>query len=380
MARQAWTALVHRTGWTPPTRAEVATVAKAALAAAAAWALAVAVTGVSDPVLAPLAALICVRVSADASVRVALQRSAAVVLGVLLAVAIGDAIGLNTLTVGLLTGASLAVALLLLRLQRQAANQVPVSALVVMAALASHHGTEAWQRAVDTVIGAGVGAAVSLALPVSRAVDARETFDRLGTALGDALGAMSAGLRDPWGAKQTAAWRRRARMARDRLVPDAKEAVGSGWRNARWNIRDRSHRAELSRYEEALPRLERVAIGVSSIARGLDDDASAAHGHDQLPGSGQLPPMPAMASLLGTLADLVRAFTGAVVGRGTAGSVDRAFQQVNVDREPCERAASRRARADDVAVDQPVIEWMTYATVLVQVDRIVEDLRDPLPP
>ncbi|MBV8236792.1 MAG: FUSC family protein, partial [Acidimicrobiia bacterium] len=150
MARQAWTALVHRTGWTPPTRAEVATVAKAAVAAAVAWALAVAVTGVSDPVLAPLAALICVRVSADASVRVALQRSAAVVLGVLLAVAIGDAIGLNALTVGLLTGASLAIALLVLRLQRQAANQVPVSALVVMAALASHHGTEAWQRAVDT--------------------------------------------------------------------------------------------------------------------------------------------------------------------------------------------------------------------------------------
>src|SRR5947209_473078 len=173
--RRAWRAFVDRTGWTPPTRGEIATVLKAALAASLAWALARLVTGTPEPVLAPLTALICVRVSAHASVRIAIQRSAAVVLGVLLALAIGDAVGLNWLTVGLLTGASLAVALLILRLPRQAANQMPVSVLVVLAAVATQHSSDGWERALNAVLGAAVGATVSLALPASRVASARET-------------------------------------------------------------------------------------------------------------------------------------------------------------------------------------------------------------
>ena len=83
MVRAYWRALVERVAWTPPTRAEVAAVGRAGLAAALAWLLAVAVTDLDAPVLAPLAALITVRVSVHASIRSAIERSAAVVLGVL---------------------------------------------------------------------------------------------------------------------------------------------------------------------------------------------------------------------------------------------------------------------------------------------------------
>ena len=147
--------------------------AKAGLAAALAWMLAIAVTDVEAPVLAPLAALITVRVSVHASIRGAIERSVAVVLGVLVAIAIGNSLGLNALTVGVLTSGSLAFALLVLRLPRPAANQIPVSALVVMGALAAGEESYAWERAVDTVLGAAVGVAVSLALPASRRNDAR---------------------------------------------------------------------------------------------------------------------------------------------------------------------------------------------------------------
>jgi len=369
--RRAWQIFVDRTGWTQPTATEVGTIGKAALAASLAWVLASAVTDVPDPVLAPLAALITVRVSVHASVRHALQRSAAVVLGVLLAVVIGDAVGLNALTVGLLTGASLAIAVLVLRLPRQAANQVPVSVLVVMAALATRHHAEGLDRAVNTVIGAGVGAAVSIVLPASRLKSARQNLGRLGGTLGDVLDAMGSGLRQTWTSRETSEWRRKAHAARDRLVADARDAIGNGRESAQWNIRDRRHVDELASYEQALPRLERTAIGVSSIARGLDDDAHAVP-------EAELPPMKAMSALLGALGELVRAVVRNVLADGGERDVELALTEVEVRREPCAQAASRRARGVLVEEGSPVeragLQWLSYAALLVQVDRIVDDL------
>jgi uncharacterized membrane protein YccC len=306
-----------------------------------------------------------------------------VVLGVLLAIAIGDAFGLNALTVGLLTGISLAIGQFVLRLPRPAATQIPVSILVVMAALANHQDTYPGQRALDTVIGAAVGVVVSLAFPASRRTDARQTLERLGQALGSMLADMSAGLQTPWTTAQTAEWRRTARVARDRLVEDTKEAVGNGREAAQWNVRDRRHIAELGRYEDVLPRLERTAIGVSAISRGLDD-------HARLTG-GEHRPMPDMAALLAALGTLIEAVVRDVLGQAESGEDTRALEEVQARRAPCARAAFRQAqRALGGAVaavgdadgdrDQPDTEWMSYTALLVQVDRIVDDLRAPLPP
>jgi uncharacterized membrane protein YgaE (UPF0421/DUF939 family) len=370
--RRAWRAFVDRTGWTAPSTTEVATIGKAALAASLAWIVATAASHTPDPVLAPLTALIVVRVSTHATIWMAIQRSFAVVLGILVALALGDAIGLNALTVGLLTGASLVVAQLVLRLPRQAANQVPVSVLVVMAALATSRGSYGWDRALNAVIGAGVGAVVSLALPASRLKDVRQTFERLGSTLGEVLQGMGKGVREPWTSKQTEEWRRKGHTARDRLVTNAKDAIGTGRESAQWNIRDRPHVDELSRYENALPRLERAAIGVSSLARGLDDEAQAAAGQE-------LPAMQAMSLLLVALGQFVRAFARDVISDGHGDGVDAALTEVERRREPCARAASRRALGalgEDGGpyVDARAVEWLGYAALLVQIDRIVDDL------
>ena len=371
--RHGWAVLAERVAWTPPTRAEVAAVARAGLAAALAWVLAIAVTDVQAPVLAPLAAIITVRVSVHASIRGAIERSAAVVLGVLVAVAIGDTLGLNAVTVGILTSGSLAFALLVLRLPRPAANQIPVSALVVMAALGAGQDAYAWERAIDTVLGAAVGVAVSLALPASRRDDARESMRRLATVIGDELDAMGEGLCVTWSTSQTAEWRHTARLTRQRLVEQMTEAVGNGREAAQWNIRDRAHVTELGLYEDVMPRLERTAIGVWAIARGLED-------HAQLTG-GEHRPMEAMAALLASLGNLVRVFTGEVLGDDPPGGVAGAVQDVWVARAPCARAAHRQTREASEPGEQAGRgpEWMSYTALLVQVDRIVDDLRAPLP-
>jgi uncharacterized membrane protein YgaE (UPF0421/DUF939 family) len=351
-------------------------VAKSGLAAGLSWWIARIVTDVPAPVLAPLTALVVVQVSVRASLRTALERSAAVVLGVLIALAIGDALGLNGITVAVLVAVSLGISQLVLRLPAAAARQVPISALVVLTAVTSSQETGGWSRAVDTALGAAVGVAVSLVLPASRLVDARQTLDRLADSLSGALESMGSGVQQPWSTDQTQVWRRQARTTRDRLVGQAVEAVGNGREAARWNVRDRRHIEVLGRYENVMPRLERTAIGVSVISRGLDD-------HARLSGTTHSP-MPAMGALLVALASAVSALVQGVLAESGDADLDGALAEVQARRQLCVRAASRRARQaleHDAEADGEQLEgeWLSYAALLVQVDRIVSDLSAPLP-
>jgi hypothetical protein len=323
--------------------------------------------------LASLSAIVVVQVSVRSSVRTALERSLAVVLGVLAALAISRTLDLTAVTVTLLVAASLGVAELVLRLPRSAARQVPVSILVVLAAADSDNG-QAWHRVIDTIIGAAIGVVVSLAFPASRLVDARQTIDRLAESLANALDTMGTGLQQSWSTEQTESWRHQAHMSRGPLVEQAVEAVGNGRESARWNVRDRRHIAELTTLEELMPRLERTAIGVSVIARGLDDYA-------RITGTVHKP-MKGMGELLIALAAAVRAVVADVLDPSQKSDIDPVLEELNARRDVCRKAASRRARlaidVDDES-DPTVVEgeWLNYAAVLVQVDRIVADLGPP---
>ncbi|HZB71769.1 MAG TPA: aromatic acid exporter family protein [Acidimicrobiales bacterium] len=369
--------LASAVSWTPPTSTEIGVVAKSGLAAGLSWWLAGAVTDLPDPILAPLTAIVVVQVSVRASVRTALQRSGAVVLGVVVAVVVGDALGLNGVTIGLLVGLSLGVAQLVLRLPPASARQVPVSILVVLTTVTTtSQASYGWRRGLESVLGAAVGVVVSLVLPASRVVDASQTLERLGTSLAEVLGSMGRGLEQPWSTEQTVEWRRQARTARDRLLAQTEEAVGNVVESARWNVRDRRHVRTLGRYEEVLPRLERTAIGTSVISRGLDD-------HARLSGSSHRP-MASMGALLCSLATVVRALTANVLAGAAEdrGDLGRAFDVLRARRDRCVVGASRRARLALAHEDDPdglEGEWLGYAALLVQVDRIIADLRAPLP-
>jgi Fusaric acid resistance protein-like len=375
--RRLWHRVATAVEWTPPTSTEIGTVAKSALAAGLSWALAVTWTDAGTAVLAALTAIVVVQVNVRASVGKALQRTAAVVLGVLAAVAIGDALSLNGFTVGLLVGVALGLAQLVLRLPPAAARQVPISVLVVLTTVSADPGDTGWRRAGETVLGAAVGIVVSLVLPASRLVDARQTVQRLGAGISDVLLAMDAGLQEPWSTEQTEAWRRTSHAVRDRLVAQANEAVGNSREFAKWNVRDRRHRDELGRYEDFVPCLHRSAIGVWAIARGLDDHARIAGQTHRS--------MPALGTLLGGLAAAVDEFVRYVLGASTDADVVRALDEVRVRRARSMQAAARRARValehdDDTDRHEIESEWLGYVALLVQVDRIASDLRAQLPP
>ena len=377
--RRRWQRLAPGVAWTRPTSTEIGTVVKSGLAAGVAWSIAALSTSTSTPVLAPLTAIVVVQVSVRASLGTAFERSAAVVLGVLVALVVGDALHLNGITVAVVVALTLGVAQLVLRLPPSAARQVPVTALVVLSAATSTQQSSAWHRVLDTVIGAGVGVAVSMALPASRLVDARQTLGRLADGLGGLLEAMGTGLREPWSTDQTVDWRRTARNVRDRTVDQAVEAVGNGRDAARWNVRDRRHIDVLGRFEDVMPRLERAAIGVSVISRGLDD-------HARLSGSIHKP-MQSMGALLVGLGNAVRALVNDVLDQPEQPALVEAMVQVHQRRADCVHGASQRAKlaldhghpSDVEDVEDLEGEWLGYAALLVQVDRIVADLSAPGP-
>ena len=125
-----------------------------------------------------------------------------------------------------------------------------------------------------------------------------------------------------------------------------------------------------------MPRLERTAIGVSVIARGLDD-------HARLAGTTHRA-MPAMGALLVALASAVRALVDDVLGGTGDGNLNRALAEVRTRRARCMQGASRRARAalehgTHPGGDELESEWLGYAALLVQVDRIVGDLSASVP-
>jgi hypothetical protein len=254
---------------------------------------------------------------------------------------------------------------------------VPISVLFVLtAAAAADPNQPEWRRAGETLIGATVGVVMSLALPASRLVDGRQTVQRLGDGVCEVLQSMALGLQEPWSNDQTRAWWRVSHTVRDRLVDQAWEAVGDGRNTARWNIRDRRHLTELGRYEDAMPCLERTAIGVWAIARGLDHHARLRDEPHRA--------MPAMGALFASLAAAIAEHVRNILGASQDAAVVAILDEVHTRRARCMQGASRRARlaleceAGDNRLEVEG-EWIGYVSLLVQTDRIAADIRANLP-
>ena len=209
--------------------------------------------------------------------------------------------------------------------------------------------------------------------PRSRLVDARQTLERLTDGIGDTLDEMGGGLQEQWTEAQTTEWRRGADVNRDRLVTQAAEALGDSHDAARWNHRDRRHRAELAQLEALLPRAERAAIGVSAIARTLDEFAQESP--ERAPADAQMKRVPRVGGA-------VRAVMRAGIDEQYQDDVSTALGNVNEMREACSLGAIRRAQLTlehEGSRDRAGDEWLGYAAVLVHVDRVMRDLTGPLP-
>lgn len=220
-----------------------------------------------QPMLAPLTALLVVQLTMYETLANGLQRVASVVAGVLIAVGVAAYVGLTWWSLGAVVAAALVVGRLL-RLGAQLL-EVPISAMLVLA-VGGAQGA-AWQRVLDTLIGAGVGIGVN-------AVIAAPLYEQpAGDALGELAERMAAFLRQL--ADQLAAgW---SRAAAERMLAEARRlgaevaradrALARAEDSARFNPRGARARDAQPRLRTGLTGLEHTQVMIRSLCRTLLD-------------------------------------------------------------------------------------------------------------
>jgi len=306
-------------------------VVKTGLAAGLAWRVSARLFADGLPVLAPLAALLTVQVTVYRSVAVGLQRAAAVIAGVLLALLVAHGLGLHAWSIGLVTAAAMLLGQAL-RLGQQAV-QVPVSALLVLA-LSGQSQLYPRDRVLETLIGGAVGVAVNLVVvpPLfTRTADMR--LGELAATIATLLEDVAAGLGGRWDHARAREWLMRARRLHQDLDA-AREALAQAEESVRYNPRRVAHASATAHFQAALTALEHTAFQVRGITRSFTDLAAA----DPAAAAAL---SPAFGAAIAAVAGAMRAF-GEALG-GDSGGVDRLRRALVGARERQAEAAAADA-------------------------------------
>jgi hypothetical protein len=260
----------------------VSTIARLASTAIFAYLVAMAIpNGNPRPVLAPLTALLVAQATLFQTIWSAVRRVAAVVVGVLLAVAFSVVVGFSWWTLGITIVVALALGYLL-RL-RETILEVPISAMLILSVGASE-GQAASGRIVETLIGAGTGLIAGLVLASPRVESAHEAIQSICRRMADLLDQMAAGLCDGSAAASAPSWNAQsgavaAEFGRvDEAVRQAEESV---LLNPRTLLRP----DEGIRLRDGLEALEHSAITIRGLTRSIGDLARLGDDHSSMTGT-----------------------------------------------------------------------------------------------
>jgi hypothetical protein len=233
----------------------------------------------SPPLLAPLTALLVVRLTPVSILVSGLDRVLSVVAGVSLAALLSAVVGLTWWSLGLLIGISLVVGQIL----RLGPNllEVPISAMLVLGVGAAGAQSAAGERVAETLVGAVVGVLSNLLFPPRVvAPDAGEAIDdmagefaRLLEDAGDELGSQQAEGR--WLADRSGDWLGRARrLTHD--IPNVGAVLLQAEEGRRFNLRALRTPDAGPGLRQGLEALEHSAVAVRSTFGTLE---SVARGH-----------------------------------------------------------------------------------------------------
>ncbi len=242
-------------------------VVKTALAAGLSWGIAEWVIGTPKPYFAPLAAILSVQATIAESLSRGVQRILGVVGGIVLAMLLAHWVGLNSWSLAVLVFVGMGLATRV-HLGPQGIPQVAISGLLVMA-LGSAVPGYAWYRLLETVLGALVALAVSLAIwPPDLTPQAMKSLSLLALGLSDLLQKMQVDL-----ASQPLVHEAHDHLRRARGVAAALEKARSAMNRAelsvRWNPWHQGARIRLKRLKQAVNVLEHVLIQIRGISRTL---------------------------------------------------------------------------------------------------------------
>ncbi|MGO4593931.1 aromatic acid exporter family protein [Leifsonia sp. 2TAF2] len=251
------------------TRAPFLQVVKTAVAMILAWGAASLFVHGELPIFATIAALLVVQPSVNQSVGRAIERSLGVIGGVVIAYLIGLAFGTNSWIVLLAVVVSVLLAWAL-RLTPGTANQVPITAMLVLAIGASDP-EYALARIVETVIGAAIGVVVNVAIvPPVLTAPARQAVIALGAEIASTLDRLADALTTEQTRPELDALLIEARLLRP-MEAKAQATLTAADESLSLNPRQRKHRAFLDHDQQLFDRLRPLINRTLGMTRAFHD-------------------------------------------------------------------------------------------------------------
>ena len=321
--------------------------------------------GSSQPVLAPLTALLVVQATRYQTMRSAVQRVASVVAGVVVALGFTAAVGFSWWSLGLVIAVALAIGCVL-RLGHHLL-EVPISAMLILS-LGSR--SAATGRVVDTLAGVAAGLVGGMIFSRVRTQPAEDSIGEFSRRLAALLEEIASGLTSGAWADETKTWLARARTLASELQ-QVDDTLGEAEDSLRLTPRAlRSDRTAVP-LRNGLEALELATANIRGLTRSLTDDA-------QLPEEGpaalaaDTPDM--LAAVLWRLAAAIRAYGGLI-----RADIDEALGVA--DSELDQHLAEAREQRDLLALmlnhapEPACAGWRLRGEILVHLDRLTNELQ-----
>jgi hypothetical protein len=344
----------------------VAQTLRGTAAATLAYVIALHVSNQPAPLTAPLTALLVVQVTLYATLTTGVHRVNAVVIGVLIAIGFSAVMGLTWWSLGLIILAALTVGQLV-RVD-EFVNEVAISAMLVLGV--TRLASQAWDRVLETLVGAGVGLLFNLVFAPPVWVDpAVESIEDLAKRVSLLLRRMGKEL----GAPPVVA-RMEARLYEARRLDQYVAEVDESLRRAEESLRLNPRVSEglLSRLvlRTGLDTLEICVVVVRVIGRSLTDLAKRRSDSEPLLAADVAG---GLEELFGHLGSAVESFAVMVTSQVSA----------NAEQAEAELAAELDAaweRREEVGllmlarVREHPLAWQLHGAVLAEADRILDEL------
>lgn len=325
----------------------------------------------TEPLLAPLTALLVVQLTPVSLLASGVDRVVSVVAGVSVAAALSTAVQLTWWSLAIAIGVSILIGQAL----RLRANliEVPISAMLVLGVGSLAAEAAAWERFVETMVGAIVGVVSNLLLPPRvRAVDAGGAIEGLTRDLaalldraGDQL--VQEGVSTEDLAAAAVGWLDEARrLTHD--IPNVGNALLRAEESRRLNLRAAGTPDPGPGLRQGMEAVEHSAVAVRSMFRSFLDAANVG-AEDRVATEVRA----AVAMTLHEFAAALRAFGRLVRAEARPGVDER--PEIAPLREALEGLAEGRARITDLVLvdDHPVRSELNFA-LLATIKRLLVEL------
>ncbi|MFE2353763.1 aromatic acid exporter family protein [Streptomyces parvulus] len=340
---------------------------RSAAAASIAYVIAVRLTPDKSaaPLTAPLTALLVVQVTLYATLKMSIRRVNAVVAGVLVAIAFSQLVGLSWWSLALLIVAALGVGHLVRA--HEFVAEVAISAMLVLGV--TSHGSLAWARVVETLIGAVVGLAFNLILaPPVWVEQAGESIEELARRVRQLMLRMGEEAADSTPFHEAAARLHEARRL-DHDIGEVDEDLRQAEDSLRLNPRVREgllHRVVL---RTGLDTLEICTVVMRVLARSFTDLAKEREPEPLFPPETGT----TIQQLLSEIADAVVSFA-VLVTTSASENAESAEERLSSELRQASATRDRLAELLLEEVRRDSRQWQLRGAVLAEVDRIIDEM------